>query len=61
MNLKKGFIFLGLLILTGFGTSFLIRFLRDGDVYPVELVTSFVGVVMIGFSYFLQEGDRDGS
>ncbi len=47
-KMKKGLIFTGALILTGFGTAFLIRFLRDGDVYLAELGMSVIGFVMMG-------------
>ncbi|MCR8848063.1 hypothetical protein NQ095_06560 [Rossellomorea sp. SC111] len=42
--MKRGLIFTGALILTGFGTAFLIRFLRDGDVYLAEWGMKVIGV-----------------
>jgi uncharacterized membrane protein YczE len=56
--MKKGLIFLGMLILTGFGTIFLIRFLRDGDFYYVEFVTSIIGLIMICVGIFLKMGSN---
>ena len=45
--MKRGLIFLGILIFTGIGTNFLIRFLRDGDFYYAEFAASLIGVIMI--------------
>ncbi|MCM3619914.1 hypothetical protein M3936_20280 [Sutcliffiella horikoshii] len=56
--MKKGLIFFGLLLFMGFGTNFLIRFLRDGDFYYAEFLMSMIGVILISVGMFLKKSDN---
>jgi membrane-bound metal-dependent hydrolase YbcI (DUF457 family) len=53
--MKNGLIYFGMLLAVGFGASFIIYLLRDGDFYIAEFTTSIIGAFIILTGLFLKK------
>ena len=45
--MKNWFVYYGLVLITGFGVSFLIRLIRDGDFYIAEFTVTIIGIIIL--------------
>ena len=45
--MKNWFVYYGLVLITGFGVSFLIRLIRDGDFYIAEFTVIIIGIIIL--------------
>ncbi len=55
---EEGLNFFGTLTFIGFGTNFLIRFLRDGDFYYAEIFKSIIGAILICVGMILKKSSN---
>ncbi len=51
-------LFFGVLLTTGFGGQFLIRLVRDGDMYIAEFIGSIIGVLLLIGSMFSKKNNH---
>jgi len=56
--MRKGIVLFGAMIFVGFGTNLLIRWLRDGDFYIAEFITSIVGIAIILLGSFTKKNHK---
>ena len=45
--MKNWIVYFGLLLTAGFGVSFLIRLIRDGDFYIAEFTVIIIGIIIL--------------
>jgi len=45
--MKNWIVYFGLLLTAGFGVSFLIRLVRDGDFYIAEFTLTIIGIIIL--------------
>ena len=47
VNMKNWIVYFGLVLIAGFGVSFLIRLIRDGDFYIAEFTVTTIGIIIL--------------
>ncbi|WP_394189547.1 hypothetical protein [Paenisporosarcina quisquiliarum] len=45
--MKNWIVYFGLVLIAGFGVSFLIRLIRDGDFYIAEFTVTIIGIIIL--------------
>lgn len=45
--MKNWSVYFGLVLIAGFGVSFLIRLIRDGDFYIAEFTVTIIGIIIL--------------
>lgn len=51
-------LFFGVILTTGFGGQFLIRLIRDGDLYIAEFVGGAIGLILLIGSIFAKKNNN---
>ena len=55
VKMKNWIVYFGLLLTVGFGVSFLIRLVRDGDFYIAEFTLTIIGIIILLNWYFCKK------